>query len=958
MNRIVTRTGLTPRHLALAGLLLILAPLANLFQIPILFDVYLIFGSLATMLAVLWLGTPVAVLVAISAGLVTAVLWNHPYALINFTVEALVVGLLHRRWHHNLIMADLAYWLVLGMPFIGFSYFFLLGNDASTTALIVLKHPLNGVLNALLASLLALGVRALQGRRGQLGVADGVFVALLLGITVAGTLPIAIEGHRDQRVQEQFVTQRLQDNAELLADRLAQNARRQQEPLDHYLRQAQASSNMGLAALDLNGQPIARQGTVNSLQLTQGELTQTRNGGRLWLPTDVSHPLKRWQAGAYSVRYPVHNTPGVAAVLVELPAAPLVERIRTNQLRLLASLFAVVMVGSVLARLLSLWLTRPLRHLTQASQGLTERITSGQQPGLPASLFREYDDLGRSFSTVSSALADAFGQLNEAHDSLARQVESKTAEILDTNILLDSVLNAATEASIIATDTDGLITIFNRGAEQMLGYRASEMVGRGTPMLFHDASEVQARGEELSEELGRPVSGFEVFIARAITGEAEIHDWTYIHRNGRRFPVSLIVTPITDSQGQITGYLGLAIDVSERRRMDKLKDEFISTVSHELRTPLTSISGSLSLLLGGAAGEVSAPLKPMLTIADNNAKRLIHLVNDLLDLQKIASGRMEFHLQTLTLADLLNDAVEQNRPYGQERQVALELAQPLPAGSIQVDRERLLQALANLISNAIKFSPDQATVTVRTRTLADGRVAIDVEDHGCGIPAHFHDRLFQRFAQADASDTRSKGGTGLGLAITRELVERMGGEVGFTSEEGSGSTFTITLPLSPADAPYTVVRPNTEARPTTSPTRAPVPAERAKRVTTRPQVLHVEDDQDLHSVIRAATANRFELAWAATLEEARHHLKLARFELVILDIGLPDGNGWQLLPELYQHQPDAHIVILSGKALDPEELAKVQASFTKSQTSLDVLITSLEACLERLPEEDRGSRSD
>ncbi|MDV2078289.1 ATP-binding protein [Marinobacter xestospongiae] len=958
MNGIAARFGAPPGSLWPSVLLVLVAPLGNLLHVPILFDVYLIFGSTAAMLALMMAGMPTAVLAAITAGAVTGFLWSHPYVLINGILEVLVVGFLHRHWRQNLIIASMLYWLVFGIPFIAFCYYYQLGNEATTTGLIVLKQSLNGVLNAILATLIFIAVQAISGNRAspsntpKLAVTDTVFITLVLGIAIAGTTPIAIEGHRDQDVQESFVSQRLNQQADLLAERLQRNARQNRIPLDQYLRQSQTSPDLGLAILDQQGEPLARQGSVKSLGLNGGTTMPREDGLSLWLPDDARHALQRWQAGAYNVRHPVHDTPGIAEVILELPAAPLVERIRTNQLRLLVCLFAIVMCGTVAAWFLSALLTRPLVKLTKHSQDLTHRITTGQRPQLPGSLFREYNNLASTLNDVSGALGEAFQSLSETRDALAQRVDDQTREITNTSILLDSVLNAATEVSIIATDTDGIITIFNRGAEQMLGYSASQMVGRCTPTLIHDPQEMQLRGQELSDQLGRPVAGFDVFTARTADGHADIHDWTYIHRDGRRFPVSLIVTAIIDGEGKTTGYVGVALDISERKRMDKLKDEFISTVSHELRTPLTSISGSLSLLLNETVGKIPPALKPMLTIADKNATRLIHLVNDLLDLQKIASGKMEFQITPHPLDQLLSEAVEQNRPYGQERRVSIDLEPCATDITVNVDRERLLQVMANLLSNAIKFSSEDAAVEVRANVNpATGNVTVEVEDHGCGIPSQFHSRVFQRFAQADASDTRSKGGTGLGLAITRELVERMGGQVSFHSEEGRGSTFRVVLPLS--SAPQSTVATPVQA----ISGRASVDSS-TEEPPERPLVLHVEDDQDLHSVIRTATAHRFELIWAANLEEAREHVQNLNFQLIILDIGLPDGSGWQLLPDMSLHQPEAHIVILSGKSLDSNQLDQVEATFTKSQTSMDVLVTSLEACLEQRPKLESDRRSD
>ncbi|MDC0661268.1 ATP-binding protein [Marinobacter sp. SS21] len=949
MAGITQRLGLTKPTLLLTLLLMTLAPLANLAYIPVLYDVYLIFGSVAAMLAVLTLSVPAAVAVAMAGSLVTLSLWGHPYAFVIFSLEALVVGLLHRRYRYNLVVADMVYWLLCGIPLVVIFYYFVMDNGWSTTVLIALKQPLNGVINALLASLIVLGALGLMRkpslfRSSRFGFAEVLFIALLLGIALAGTLPIAFEGVRAQKVQEQFVAERLKEQAHFLADWLEQDTGRVAPPLNYYLERTQTRPDMGIAVLDHIGQTVSRLGPLISLDRAHGELIKRSDDLSLWLPLDEAHDLKRWQSGAYRTTVELHNLPGLAAVVLELPARPVVERLRVNQLTLLAILFAIVMLGTLAARLLSHWLTRPLSQLTQASRALTERVTEGQTATMPRSILREYDGLAKSLTTVSHALSESFGNLNRSRASLAQQVEEQTSQITYTNTLLNSVLKAATEVSIIATDSQGIITIFNQGAERLLGYPAEEMVGKRTPVLLHDPGELAQRSQQLSEALGHPVAGFQTFITKAGQGEAEISDCTYIHQDGHPVPVSLIVTAITGRDGGISGYVCIAIDISERRRIDNLKDEFIATVSHELRTPLTSIAGSLALMASGKVGEVPESMNKMLSIAESNSKRLTHLVNDLLDFQKIVSGRLDFTLKRHSLPGLVREAIDQNQPYAGDRKVSLVADEPVPDVDIKVDRGRLMQAMSNLLSNAIKFSPDGGVVRIRVMASA-AAATLSVIDQGPGIPAQFRRKIFAKFAQADASDTRQQGGTGLGLAITRELVEHMGGYVHFDSAPGQETAFHITLPLADHVEGFDAQALSPPVPKDTVPT--PLDQMLTEETPQKPRVLHVDDDEDLINVIRATAKDRFEIVQATSVAAARKCLTEGQFQLVVLDLGLPDGNGWQLLPDIYRQQPQAHVVILSGEAISHRELDLVEAAFTKAQVSIDVLLSALETRLHR-----------
>jgi len=242
-------------------------------------------------------------------------------------------------------------------------------------------------------------------------------------------------------------------------------------------------------------------------------------------------------------------------------------------------------------------------------------------------------------------------------------------------------------------------------------------------------------------------------------------------------------------------------DMTERREVDRLKNEFISVVSHELRTPLTSIRGSLGLLTGGVITGDGLPdkAKRLVQLAYDNSERLILLINDILDIDKIAAGHMRFDMEVHDLEPLIRQAVEANQPYAARYNVTLDafLAGPFADGApglrVRVDATRLQQVLANLISNAAKFSPAGEAVTVRVSENG-GRVVISVIDRGPGIPEAFRDRIFGRFSQADSSATRAASGTGLGLHISQQIVRHMDGEIGFDTGIGAGTTFWVSFP--------------------------------------------------------------------------------------------------------------------------------------------------------------------
>ena len=384
------------------------------------------------------------------------------------------------------------------------------------------------------------------------------------------------------------------------------------------------------------------------------------------------------------------------------------------------------------------------------------------------------------------------------------------------------------------------------------------------------------------------------------------------------------VRPWRDARGQIAGVIMLTELISERVRAQRIKNEFVSVVSHELRTPLTSIRGALGLLAGGVAGELPSGARQMIEIAQKNSDRLVLLINDILDIEKIESGKMRFDVRPIGLRECLESAIEQNHSYAQSLGVTLEIEGVAEMGQAQVlgDEGRLQQVLSNLVSNACKFTPSGGVVTLRAQIeaggegaerasteregsgrTAAGRAHISVLDQGPGVPVEFVPRLFEKFAQADSSSTRKQGGTGLGLAIARAIVEKQGGSLHYIApqEPRQGATFQFDLPLythSALEAP--VVTPAPDAVPS--------------------RVLICEDEAETAALLAAIVRQSgFEPEIAATLQHARDALasaaaKTRPFVGLTLDLLLPDGNGADFLQELRAGGCDLPVVVVSAYA--------------------------------------------
>jgi PAS domain S-box-containing protein len=479
----------------------------------------------------------------------------------------------------------------------------------------------------------------------------------------------------------------------------------------------------------------------------------------------------------------------------------------------------------------------------------------------------------------------------------------------DITIRQEAIFNSAKDG-IVTLNRSGSIESLNPAAARMFGYDPSELLRRDVGLLFEVAPDVGAVETFLERLQRRP--GGEI---------GRVQEFWGLRKDGTTFPCDVAVSPVPLADG--LRFVAIIRDATERKQVDQMKNEFVSTVSHELRTPLTSIAGSLGLLSGGAAGQLPERAARLIRIAHSNSERLVRLINDILDIEKIESGKMTFEMKPVALLPLLDQTVQANRAFAEGYGVELELDRMNEAAMIVADPDRLVQVVTNLVSNAVKFSPRGETVRISVHPL-DRRYRISVADRGPGIPEEFRTRIFSKFAQADGSDTRQKGGTGLGLSIVREIVTRMGGTISFDSVRGEGAVFHVDLP----------------AEQQRTPVAAPQPGQ--------PHILHVEDDPDVLRVVASAFENRAQLRSVVSLAEARAALRETRFALVILDVALPDGSGLELLPALRETLPEpVPVVVFSAQDAGSELSGAVDAVLTKSRASLDRLIETVEKLLER-----------
>jgi PAS domain S-box-containing protein len=378
----------------------------------------------------------------------------------------------------------------------------------------------------------------------------------------------------------------------------------------------------------------------------------------------------------------------------------------------------------------------------------------------------------RSFAPLSQDSEDEVGQLVGAFNRLFKAHEEQRQRLL--------LATSGTGIGIWDYHVDTGRLIWDDNMFALYGIRAKDF--RGAYAVWEEG----VHPEDLAEARSQ--------LERAVNGEGDFDtEFRVVQPSGEVRWIKANGAVLQNADGKVVRVLGTNWDITERKRAELMKSQFISTVSHELRTPLTSIRGGLGLACGGQLGDIPEQAIPILQIALRNSEHLTALVNDLLDMEKLSSGEMKFDVQQQPLWPLVEGAVTDSQAYAAQHQINLQLLPGDESLQVKVDGQRLRQVMNNLLSNAAKFSPPQSTVTISVAA-GEGGVRVVVQDQGQGVPPAFGARIFQRFAQADASDTRQKGGTGLGLAISKELIERMGGEIGYHSTLGEGSSFYFVLP--------------------------------------------------------------------------------------------------------------------------------------------------------------------
>ena len=371
--------------------------------------------------------------------------------------------------------------------------------------------------------------------------------------------------------------------------------------------------------------------------------------------------------------------------------------------------------------------------------------------------------------------------LTTSFNVMSKSLQNYITDIKENNQHTETILENVIDG-IITINTKGIVLSYNKSAEKIFGYKPEEIIGENVNKLM--PSNDFSRHDAYLARYMKTGKG------RMIGAGSEVKG---LRKNQEIFPLEIGISEIERNNERL--FVGIARDMSEKHKVDKIKREFVSTVSHELRTPLTAMHGAVMLVASGVLGTLSEKATELLLNAQRNGDRLLTLINDLLDMDKIVEGKVELNINQYEIQELINESIEANISFSKKYSITLNNVSEAETYKVNVDSDRLQQVLSNFISNACKFSHHDNNVEIGVKKMTPTSIRIFVRDFGEGITEEFKPKIFEKFSQADASDTKEKGGTGLGLAISKELIELMSGKIGFISEVEQGSTFYFDLPL-------------------------------------------------------------------------------------------------------------------------------------------------------------------
>lgn len=555
------------------------------------------------------------------------------------------------------------------------------------------------------------------------------------------------------RSQNERLRHELEDRGKLLTTVIAANtvdslAMLEVRELRNMISEARDQENvLDAVAFDEEGRVLTDGTVVNSrrhMMISEAALRHASGSEAL---------LVEFDGDAMTVTKPLHlGGRMLGGVRLRYSLASLAED-QASLARRTAKISAIfALMGLLAAALLAEAVTRPLNEVIRATRALSE---------------------GKPVPHLAVRTGDEVGELADAFNEMTRKLRDTTVS----RDYLDRVLETMGEC-LVVTGPDGTITRVNSAVCRLSGVGEDELLGQNCRDLFR-----------------APHGHLSLFDALGPDGSAHGLETELLARGGEAVPVMISVGAMEESVGRARSYVIVAADIGERLRSEQQKDEFVTMVHHEVRAPLTAVRGAIGLLEGGVAGELGERGQELVKIALRNSERMGRLVNDILASRKLDSGRMEFRFERVEMMPLIEQAIDSTSAYATAHEVRLELEETVPGAMVRVDPDRMIQVLTNVLSNAVRFSPDGDVVSIKA-IRCDQVFRIAISDAGPGIPEDFRDHVFEAFARGEHEDWRHRSGTGLGMSISKGIIEELGGAITFETELGAGTTFLVDIPES------------------------------------------------------------------------------------------------------------------------------------------------------------------